>query len=282
MARQFQYQQTAEPLIEVGTTFYLPSSGAAAISPAFDAGWETTSDADRLAMVTTKIASAMTSKTLTTPAAAQQTLFRQYVSAPLAAQEWLSTSRVVFYARTSEANAALNAVQGFSLRVVSNDGSTVRGTIRATLAGGGTEWHTSLRNLKFADSESSIAVTILDGDRIVLEVGASHAAVSSSASISFGDDSATDLPRDETETNPYNPVLFLGQQLVFQEAAAADVFPDMYWRQAERPRRRHAQHARGMGRGIGPEGRRHRQTQGVGDRIPGGQRTWCRPRPDRK
>ena len=44
----------------MATRFYLPSTGAAAISPNPDAAWEDVSILARLAAVTTKIASAMT------------------------------------------------------------------------------------------------------------------------------------------------------------------------------------------------------------------------------
>ena len=202
------------------TRFYLPSTGAAAVSPAFDAAWEETSDADRLAMVTTRISSAMTDKTVNSLLAAQDALVRQYVSAGLAAQTINADVRI--YARVSEALVTVNAFSRIVLKVVSSDGSSVRGTL---LAFGdystGAEWNTSLRNKSFADNDPPASVTTLDGDRLVLEIGFNHAAVISSAAINFGDDSATDLAEDETTTDANNPWLEIAQTITFSGGAVA-------------------------------------------------------------
>jgi len=206
------------------TRFYLPSSGAADVSPGFNAGWEETGDADRLKMVTTKISSAMTNKSGTTLITAGDLLLRQYVSAALEAQT--ITGDVKIYARASEALATVDAFSRILLKVVSNDGGTVRGTL---LSFGdystGAEWNTSLRNKSFADIDPPTSVTTLDGDRLVLEIGFAHAAVISSAQINFGDDSSTDLSEDETTTTADNPWLEIGQTLTFQAVGGAAYEP---------------------------------------------------------
>ncbi len=46
------------------TRFYLPSTGAAAVSPSFGGGWNVTTGGDRLACVVSRIGSAQTSKVL--------------------------------------------------------------------------------------------------------------------------------------------------------------------------------------------------------------------------
>lgn len=200
------------------TRFYLPSTGAAAVSPAFDAAWEETGDADRLKMVTTRISSAMTDKSITTLITAGDALCRQYVSDGLAAQT--ISGNVRLYARASETLATIDALSRIVLKVVSSDGGTLRGTL---LTFGdystGTEWNTSLRNKSFADGDIPSSVAALAGDRLVLEIGFNHAAVVSSAAINFGDDSATDLTQDETNTSANNPWLEIGQVLTFSAGA---------------------------------------------------------------
>ncbi len=196
------------------TRLYLPSSGAAAVSPAFDAGWEETGDADRLAMVTTRINSTMTSKSATTLITAGDTLVRQYVSSGLAAQTISGNVRI--YLRALEALGTVDAIARIVLKVVSGDGSTVTGTLLSLADySTGAEFNTSLRNKAFADGDTPSSVAVNSGDRLVLEIGFHHAAVVSSGSLSFGDDSATDLVQDETTTTADNPWLEIGQVLTF-------------------------------------------------------------------
>ena len=213
--------QLVEGQSQATTRFYLPSTGAAAVSPAFDSAWEETGSADRLAMVTTRINSAMTDQSGTTLLSVGDELLRQYVSAPLAAQ--VVNGDVKLYARASEALATVNAVSRIILTVVSNDGSSVRGTLLSFADySTGAEWNTSLRNKSFADLDPPSPVTAQSGDRLVLEIGFNHAAVISSAAINFGDDSATDLAEDETTTTADNPWLEIGQTLTFAAAGGGD------------------------------------------------------------
>lgn len=196
------------------TRFYLPSTGAAAVSPALDAGWEETASADRLKMVTTKIASAMTDKTITTLLATGQTLFRQYVSDPIAAQTILGNIRI--YARALETLGGLNGFSQIVLKVVSSDGSTVRGTLLSIADySTGTEWNTTVRNKAFADGDLPSSVVAQDGDRLVLEIGLSHDVLVTTATISFGDDSSKDLEQDETTTATNNPWFEIAQAITF-------------------------------------------------------------------
>lgn len=198
-----------------GTTFYLPSTGAAAVSPGFDGGWEATGDADRLAMVTTRISSAFTDKSITTLLVAGQTLFRQYVSAPLQAQTFHAP--VFIYARAMETLGSLNGFSQIVLKVVSNDGSTMRGTLLSIGEySGGTEWNTATRNKAFVNGRVPTPVTAIAGDRIVLEIGLSHDALITTAAINFGDNSSTDLPRDEVATAADNPSFLIAQTVLFQ------------------------------------------------------------------
>ena len=214
--------QLVEGQTSGSTRFYLPSTGAAAASTAFDGAWEETGAASRLAMVTTKINSAMVNASATTLLSVGDEVLCQYVSASLDAQT--ITGDVKIYARASETLATVNAFSRIVLKVVSNDGGTDRGTL---LAFGdystGAEWNTSLRNKSFADIDPPSSVTTQSGDRLVLEIGFNHAAVISAAQISVGDDSASDLPEDETTTTADNPWLEIGQTITFASGAAAAV-----------------------------------------------------------
>ena len=217
MPLRYQYLSVTDPVFPRGTRFYLPSTTVTPpISPGFNAGWDETSDADRRSMFTTKQSTAFTDKSITTALSVGQTLFRQYISIPLAAQ--ILSSPVYIYVRAMETLGTLNAVSQIVLKVVSADGSVVRGTLLDLGDfGGGTEFNTSLRNKSFADGDVPTSVTTLDGDYLVLEIGISHAAVIDVSAINFGDTSDTDLPEDETTTSADNPFLVLGQTVLFQD-----------------------------------------------------------------
>ena len=200
---------------------YLPSTGAAAVSPAFDAAWEETGDADRRAMVTTRINSAMTNKSITLALAAQDALFRQYVSDTLAAQT--ISGAVSIQVRATEALATADAIARLTLKVVSQDGTTERATLLAFGDfGNGTEFDaTTLTSNTFAFKDAVTAYTCILGDRLSLELGCNHAAAAVGVSINFGDDSSTDLTEnDETETTANNPWLLFYRPVTFQSVAA--------------------------------------------------------------
>lgn len=198
---------------------YLPSTGAAAVSPDFDAAWEETGDAVRLAMVVTKIASAMTTKTITAVALAQDLLFLQYVSGTLAAQ--LLAGPISIQMRTAEALGTANAVCRMALKVVSEDGATVRATLLAHADyGSGTEWNTSLRNQIFAFQDQITAYTCILGDRLLLELGCNHAAALVGIDVSHGDDNANDLTENqETDTTALNPYLKFYKRVTFADVS---------------------------------------------------------------
>lgn len=137
-------------------------------------------------------------------------LWRQYVSEPLAAQTISGT--VKGQMRVQEANAAANARAQMIVRVVSNDGSTVRGTLYdgdlETLTGDPTsEYGTSLTNRKFprGGAATLTSVTAEEGDRIVVELGTrihSTETTSRVLTVSFTDSgTSADLAEDETTTS---------------------------------------------------------------------------------
>lgn len=188
------------------TKFYLPSTGAAAVSPAFTLSgfsWTDTASADRIAAVTTKINSAVTDKVVAgTGGTGIDQLFRQYVSAPIGGGP--ITGTVKGQIRTLEELTAADARAQIVIYVVSNDGSTLRGV----LYGGDTaalssEFSNAGRvNRKFPRSSpvSVSSVSAATNDRIVMEIGARRSGSGAvDVYLVFGDTTTgSDLPEDET------------------------------------------------------------------------------------
>jgi hypothetical protein len=202
----------------MATRFYLPSTGAAAVNPAFG-GWDESGSADRVRCVTSKSATAMVDKTVAKGTGATRALVRQYVSDPIAAQTITSgTVKGQVRALESAANDNLDLVP-LLIRVCSNDGSTFRSPAIIALGdyAAALEFATTLTNRRIADGDSTSEVVAQDGDRIVIEIGIKNSASGSSVSgtLNFGDDSATDLAEDTSTTTANNPWIELSTDIVF-------------------------------------------------------------------
>ena len=210
----------------MATRYYLPSTGASDVNPAFDAGWAETADADRRQMVLTKISSADTAKSVTTLSVAETELVRQYVGPTLGPQTISGTVKCQVRALEGGIGSA-DAICRLMLKIVSNDGSTVRGNLLALEDyGSGLEWALgSATNRSFSLGPAIASVTTQNGDRAVLELGCFHAAVALTVTLNFSDDNGTDLPEDETETAAFNPWLEFSQTLLPQgEGTTQDLF----------------------------------------------------------
>ena len=197
------------------TRIYLPSTGTNAVSPAFGGWGDTTTGApDRIRCVTKKIGTTMIGESFTSGGGGPGNttyLNRQYVSDPIAAQTISGT--VKGQVRGTDNTATVYSA--ILIRVVSNDGSTVRGTLLA-LTAGANDYPAALTNRYTPASTALAAVTAQNGDRIVIEIGISKTAGGAKViSQSFGDDSATDLPENETETLAYNPWIEFSQNIIF-------------------------------------------------------------------
>lgn len=206
--------------VEAGSTpvtlrFYLPSTGDADVSPSFGGSWNGTSGADRRKCVTTRISSSMTNKTFTslTGTSPQFILSRQYVSAPLEA----GTLSGNIKGQVRGAGSGADANLAVSVFVVSNDGSTVRGTALAPSASQLTtsppEFEGSSvsvnRQMLDASNNASIALTPVNaqaGDRLVIEIGVREIDGGGiNGTIVYGDNSGTDLPENNTTSTANNP-----------------------------------------------------------------------------
>lgn len=137
----------------------------------------------------------------------QDRCHRQWISRPMAAGNVFNTS-VTYkaYAQVLESAANDNIITRLGVRIVSEDGSTVRHTVLAVANyGNATEFNTALRNKIFADGDAGTgSYTTVDGDRLVVEWGHNDSAGASiSASSRWGSTGTTiaDLPENETSTS---------------------------------------------------------------------------------
>jgi len=201
-----------------GTLFYFPSTGAAAVSPAYSAGWEDVSIATRLLPVITKIASAMTTVAFSDiDTTDKDILFRQYVSDPLSVQT-ITAQLIKIQIRADELLATNNMFLAWSVKAVSNDGGTLRGTL-VSLQRDGTEVATALTNR--GDSATSTEVILQSSDRLVFEIGLGGLPIAAThtSDLRIGDAASSDLPEDDTTTTDLNPWILFQQVLIFQAAA---------------------------------------------------------------
>lgn len=206
------------PPLPMATRLYLPSTGTPSVSPAFGSGWEVTTNADRRTAVTARISSAMTTKDGVGDATNTDQLLRQYIYGPLAAQTLDGTVKGVMRMASNTANIGMGA-SAFRIAKCNGDGSTVTEIIAVTsspeaasAAPPATEG-TTLENRRLEGSPANTfaitvpSTTIDEGDFLIVELGYKDNTTDTGrfVSISFGDDSATDLPEDETTTTADNP-----------------------------------------------------------------------------
>ncbi len=204
----------AEPIV-YGTRFYLPSSGAAAVSPSFSADWEDTSIAARLATVTTKIGSAATQVDFGDSSSANRDiLFRQYVSAGLAVQT-ITAQIVEIQIRAKQVLFTSNMFLSWGVKAVSNDGTTLRGTLVAVHRD---DLALAMILTNREDFATSTPVTLQDGDRLVFEIGTGGIPLTDhDSSLSIGDDQGgSDLPHDDVTTTVADPWIQFSQAIAFQ------------------------------------------------------------------
>lgn len=224
----------------MATRFYLPSTGAAPVSPAYDAGWEDTANAtSRLAMVTTRIDSSFVQasalETGSSTVNARDLLIRQYVSNPLSGNQTISGT-LKGQMQISENNAAANFMPQMVVRVVSGDGTTVRGTLHA-----GDTRTTNVDEVTISTVEANVknpaagispvtltSVNALDGDRVVVEIGVranNTSATNYTAFLYVGDVSGTDLTEGGSETELLNPWIEFSANLSFQSPSSPPPSP---------------------------------------------------------
>lgn len=222
----------------MATRFYLPSTGAAPVSVAYAPVWnDTVNAASRLTMVTTRINSAFATitpmETTSSVAIGLDLLARQYISVPVVGAQTISGTLKGQMAMSDTSGTTLgNWMPQMVVRVFSNDGSAVRGTLHAgdTRTTNVDEITATLRNERNpATGISPVtlgSVAALDGDRIVVEVGARNqnsATANVGINVRFGDDNASDLTEGGTETTDLNPWIEFSQTINFAAPMTQDV-----------------------------------------------------------
>ena len=190
------------------TRLYLPSTGCAAIDPALGA-WEVTTGRIQRKAVTTKIGSSFAMHVMAEQATANQRfLCRQYITDPVSAQTITGTIK----GQIRASGGTVSARSMMLVRVVSNNGSTYRGTLldfndspaSATFVATLTNRH--MPHLPTTQTSITVsAVAALAGDRLVIEIGALHGVGGESgAGLNFGD-ATSDLPEDLTTVTANSP-----------------------------------------------------------------------------
>ena len=200
----------------MATRIYFPSTGTAAISPAYDSGWEVTSIAACLPAYIEKKNTTMTTVLYDdVDSTNQDILFRQWVSDPLAAQT-ITAQTVKLQIGASETVGGNNLFVAWTVRVVS-DGGTVRGTCIGSPRRDATELAVATLTNR-GDLLTSTAVVAQEGDRLVIEIGVGGDPSLSNphdSSLRIGDNDATDLPEDDTTTADNNPWIEFANNLLF-------------------------------------------------------------------
>lgn len=198
----------------MATRFYFPSTGASAVNPSYMA-WTGTANADRRAMVRTKINSAQTDKTCLALAGstAEFVLNRQYVSEPISGDQTISGT-FKGQVRCDQSSGNMNATLAVGIQIVSNDGTTQRGVLLAISASDNTAATppefvveaTVPTNRSFQDSAENFSLTLssvaaLNGDRIVIEIGIREVGTSTTrnSDMPFGDN-GSDLGENQSDT----------------------------------------------------------------------------------
>jgi hypothetical protein len=197
----------------VATRFYTKVSGAVGVTPTT---WNFAAQINPVTVPGTQAkndGSAMTSKAEATggtnPTA--RAMGRTIIG-PLAGQTISGTVKAQM--RGQESVATANANHAIAIKIVTPAGAD-RGVLLAQTASdlnsSPHEYVTALTNSKFENAAESAAIaltsqTATEGDYLVIEWGfRSATATSRTITVSYGNDSATDLPEDTTTTAANNP-----------------------------------------------------------------------------
>ncbi len=191
----------------MATRFYFRESGTAPITPSVDGGWESSASpfARKPMFTTTDGSDTLTTVTGFTSTTGQDRCHRQLISQPMAAGAVFDTSATYkCYVQGLESALNDNIKSRLGVRILSEDGSTIRHTVLAIADySTATEWNTALRNKAFANGDAGTgSYTTVAGDRLVVEIGHNDTAGASiSASSRWGSAGSADLGENETSTS---------------------------------------------------------------------------------
>lgn len=199
----------------MATRFYLPAegSGAPAVSPAFDAGWEQTGQATRLNLLykntLTTLSTIASNGTRTIPiTTTQDILCNQFVSPPLFDDNQLIDTSCLFSLVIScvESVATANAFLAVVVKAFSPDGGTSRGTLFSTFSSD-TEFGITTSTRLVNQNALTSAVSVKAGDILVVEIGARGTAPTTSGTYTMiqGTSAASDFALTSGLTTSLNP-----------------------------------------------------------------------------
>ncbi len=206
----------------MATRFYFPieGSGAPAVSPAFDGGWEQTGQATRLklqnkATLSSKSVLANTGTRTVPITTTQDILCNQFVSDPISAQLIDITCLFSLVIRVLESATTANVTLAVVAKVVSNDGGTVRGTLFSSFSLD-TEFPTTAAT-RIAAQTAVTSVSCQSADRIVIEIGGHAAAPTAATTYTMrqGTSAATDFALTTALTTDLNPWCEFSNNITF-------------------------------------------------------------------
>lgn len=211
----------------MATRLYLPASGTAPLaSLAFDANWELTTSATRYPCSTTKSNTTLADVARTWGSTStQQWVFFQFQTTTMKTGYSWTSDTVSMVIRGLQAAAQTDSHLAYSIRVVSVDGGTVRGTIglfHATSSEFGTSAATRIHD---ARGDGSGTFTSYAGDRIIVEIGLHGVSPTLTAvTLRIGDPSGTsDFALTAGLTTDLCPWVELSRTVTFGNATIAGV-----------------------------------------------------------
>jgi hypothetical protein len=195
----------------MATRFYLHSSGSAAVSPAFDPGWEQNGQAVRLPMdlkmqqgpqTTLTNSSAITVPITTT----QQILGYQFVSNKVFRPFRFTSATFSMIIRGLENATTNNVFLAYVLRAMRSDGGLSLATLASSMTNAGTEFTGSAQTRIF--NAAAIANNVISQPwRLVLEIGGHAQAPTAAGSYTYrvGTSAASDFALTSGLTTDLNP-----------------------------------------------------------------------------
>lgn len=209
----------------MATRFYLRKTAeSTGISPTPDSSWEDTSNLARAQLRTASSSDALGNVSIPDDGDAtnKDILIFQYVSDALTAgQTFTGGQAYEIQVQAYEEDSANNLFLTIGLRIIASDGSTVRKTAIAVVRDA-TEVSSIIgtpQNRRLSGTTAATNYTTQSGDRLVLEIGLGgdpSAAGVHEGTVRLGDNGASDLPEDDTNTETTrNPWFELTDTLTF-------------------------------------------------------------------
>lgn len=203
----------------MATTLLFPSTGAAPISPTPDVLWDVISAVTRLPCFVASQGTGVVSFNHGTTSGGNVNadhLNLQFISEGMAAGQIDAGTALTLVFRIQAFNVASDQFFAATIRVFSNDGLTVRGTV-LTLSRDDVEIAADALRIRVFNAVASNTVSWIQGDRLVIEIGnggLTQATGSHAAAIQVRDNS-TLLPQTDNGTTAGNPHLIIDEDLTF-------------------------------------------------------------------